>query len=220
MSTDNIPKIVLGSRSPRRRELLSSVVGDNRLVILPPTTPHEPGFSDVSDEAAIERRLCEIVGLKYSDVCCQADVSQQTEQSETFIVVADTIVIADGENGTRHVLGQPDPDKWQDDVRTWFRRWLSGRTHDVWTGVRISRGKESRQFVVRSGVTFRTVNDDLLNWYLSTGESLGKAGGYAIQGHAAAFVTGLDGSLTNVIGLPVLEVLEGLTELGWLQSER
>jgi len=219
MRTDIIRKIVLGSRSPRRRELLGSVAGDDRLIILPPTTPHEPGFSDVSDEAAIERRLCEIVGLKHTDVCRQLDDSQHAGESETFVVVADTIVIAGRENEARHVLGQPDSDRWQDDVRTWFRRWLSGATHDVWTGVRISRGKESRQFVVRSQVTFRTVNDDLLNWYLSTGESPGKAGGYAIQGHAAAFVIGLKGSLTNVIGLPVLEVIEGLTELGWLQSE-
>jgi septum formation protein len=71
---------------------------------------------------------------------------------------------------------------------------------------------------VRSQVTFCSINDELLEWYISTGESQGKAGGYAIQGYAAAFATQVNGSLTNVIGLPVLEALQGLTMLGWKKS--
>ena len=229
MSTDDMPmnssivpvaKIVLGSRSPRRRELLGSFAGEDRLIILPPTSPNEPGFTDVSDEAGISRRLGEIVNLKHADVCQQVRDLQQAHDAEAFVVVADTIVVVADDSGARCVLGQPNPDRWQDDVRTWFRRWLSGRTHEVWTGVRISREKEHRQFIVRSGVTFEVVSDELLEWYVSTGESAGKAGGYAIQAHAAAFVTGLEGSLSNVIGLPLLEVIEGLTELGWSRGRR
>jgi septum formation protein len=71
---------------------------------------------------------------------------------------------------------------------------------------------------VKSAVTFCEINDELIEWYISTRESLGKAGGYAIQGFAGAFVTQLRGSLTNVIGLPVMETRQALINLGWKNS--
>ena len=83
----------------------------------------------------------------------------------------------------------------------------------------MSHGTDVQEFIVRSIVRFIAVDDDLLEWYLSTGESPGKAGGYAIQGHAAVFVDELRGSLTNVIGLPVLEVVQTLQETGWGRAE-
>ena len=135
------------------------------------------------------------------------------------MVVADTIVIAGDAQGTRIVLGQPEPTHWEKVVRDWFRNWLSDATHDVWTGIRLSHDAMEVTYIVRSQVTFCRVDDEMLEWYISTGESQGKAGGYAIQGHAATFVTQLNGSLTNVIGLPVLEVLEGLRTLGWKAFE-
>ena len=72
--------------------------------------------------------------------------------------------------------------------------------------------------VVRSQVTFGKVTDDMLEAYIATAESTGKAGGYAIQGQAAAFVTSVNGSLTNIIGLPVLEVADSLQTLGWKRA--
>ncbi len=214
MTTKPAAKIILGSRSPRRRELLGSIVGQECLVILPPSSPDEPGFADVSDEAGIERRLIDIVQMKHDDICRQL-AAMPGEPIPPFVVVADTIVIASDDNGTRCVLGQPGPERWQDEVRSWFRRWLSGRTHEVWTGVRISHGNQQTQFIVRSKVTFCEVSDELLEWYVATGESTGKAGGYAIQSHAALFVTRFEGSLTSIIGLPLMEVVAGLTKLGW-----
>jgi septum formation protein len=212
------PMIVLGSRSPRRRELLGSFVGDRQLIILPPSSPDEPGFSDVHDQVSIENRLHEITLLKHTDICCQ--LARQTDlMTLPFVVVADTIVVAQNDSGTRCVLGQPGPEQWADDVRMWFRKWLSGRPHEVWTGVRISRGATKTHFIVRSKVTFCAVSEEMLDWYVATAESTGKAGGYAIQGHAASFVVGLEGGLTNVIGLPMMEVIEGLKQLGW-QSHR
>jgi len=208
------PMIVLGSRSPRRHELLGSFVGKGQLCILPPSSPEEPGFSDVHDETSIRQRLNEITELKHADIGRQLAVKPLAGQLP-FVVVADTIVVAQNDVGTRCVLGQPGPEQWADDVRRWFREWLSGRTHEVWTGVRISRGTAKTDFVVRSKVTFCEVNEELLEWYVTTAESTGKAGGYAIQGHAASFVTGLEGGLTNVIGLPMMEVLAGLKQLGW-----
>lgn len=215
---EDTPRIVLGSRSPRRKDLLGSVVGQERLVILPPSSPDEPGFADINDDAAIEQRLRSILQLKHADVCRQL-ADKPTPSRSTFVVVADTIVIATDANGNRVVLGQPGPRHWERDVRDWFRNCLSHATHDVWTGMRLSHNAVEVTYIVRSQVTFCRVNDELLEWYISTGESQGKAGGYAIQGHAAAFVTQLSGSLTNVIGLPVLEVLEGLKTLGWKKFE-
>ena len=72
-----------------------------------------------------------------------------------------------------------------------------------------------REFIVKSCVTFCDVSDALIEWYLSTNESVGKAGGYAIQANAAAFVSQFTGSLTNIIGLPLLEVIDAMQALGW-----
>ncbi|MFM7057862.1 MAG: Maf family protein [Planctomycetota bacterium] len=205
-------RVVLGSRSPRRAELLGSYLTPRQLVIQPPASPDEPGFEGLSADEDIRRRLLDIVRLKHDSVCQQ--VSQQPERSTALpplIVVADTTVVAGPFSGSRHVLGQPRPDFWRDDVCEWFQRWLSGRTHEVWTAVRVSCGRAVREQIVSAAVTFSKVSPEQLEWYLSTCESTGKAGGYAVQGLASAFVTRVEGSLTAIIGLPLLETLQLLT---------
>ena len=220
----NSPRVILGSRSPRRKELLGSIVGHDQLVIKPPVTPEEPGFLGLHQETEIEHRLLDIVQLKHSDVCQQiaAETSNEVfaavKSSAPFVVVADTIVVAEINREQRVVLGQPEPDRWQDDVREWLRNRLSNQTHEVWTGVTVSQLGQTSTCIVKSAVTFCEIHDELIEWYISTRESLGKAGGYAIQGFAAAFVTQLRGSLTNVIGLPVMETRQALINLGWKSS--
>lgn len=217
----NSQPVILGSRSPRRKELLGAIVGLDQLVIKPPVSPEEPGFSGLHQETEIEHRLLDIIQLKHSDVCQQvaADTSNEVlasvESSAPFVVVADTIVVAELNREQRVVLGQPEPDRWQDDVKEWLRNRLSNQTHEVWTGVRVSQLGHTSTCIVKSAVTFCEISDELIEWYISTRESLGKAGGYAIQGFAAAFVTQLRGSLTNVIGLPVIETRQALINLGW-----
>jgi septum formation protein len=223
-SIQNSPQVILGSRSPRRKELLGAIVGHDQLVIKPPATPEEPGFLGLHQETEIEHRLLDIVQLKHSDVCQQiaADASNElfaAIDSAPFVVVADTIVVAEINREQRVVLGQPEPDRWQDDVREWLRNRLSNQTHEVWTGVLVSQLGQTSTCIVKSAVTFCEINDELIEWYVSTRESLGKAGGYAIQGFAAAFVTQLRGSLTNVIGLPVMETRQALINLGWKSSQ-
>ena len=223
-TTNNSPRVILGSRSPRRKELLGSIVGHDQLVIKPPVTPEEPGFLGLHQETEIEHRLLDIVQLKHSDVCQQiaADASNEvfaSIDSAPFVVVADTIVVAEINREQRVVLGQPEPDRWQDDVREWLRNRLSNQTHEVWTGVLVSQLGQTSTCIVKSAVTFCEINNELIEWYISTRESLGKAGGYAIQGFAAAFVTQLRGSLTNVIGLPVMETRLALINLGWKSSQ-
>lgn len=211
--------VVLGSRSPQRRELLESIVGSQALQIVPPLSLAEADFHDVRDDAGFECRLLEIVRDKYQDVSRQVTTSELFsgvgKTNAPFIVVADTIVIAKDDQQHKRVLGQPEPDKWQSEVRHWMRHWLAGRTHEVWTGVIVARENDVREFIVKSSVTFCDVSDAMIEWYVSTNESVGKAGGYAIQANAAAFVTQFTGSLTNIIGLPLMEVIDALQALGW-----
>ncbi len=211
--------VVLGSRSPQRRELLESIVGSGSLHIVPPLSSAEANFHDVRDDVGFERRLLEIVRDKYQDVSRQVATSErfsgQGIPNAPFIVVADTIVIAQNDLQHRQVLGQPEPDKWKSEVRHWMRHWLAGRTHEVWTGAVVTRQTDVREFIVKSSVTFCSVSDAMIEWYLSTNESVGKAGGYAIQANAAAFVSQFSGSLTNIIGLPLMEVIDALQALGW-----
>ena len=211
--------VVLGSRSPQRRELLASIVGEHALRIVPPLSSAEADFHDVHDDCGFESRLLEIVRDKYQDVSRQVAATEvfstEGKSHASFIVVADTIVIAKNDQQQKRILGQPEPDKWQSEVRHWMRHWLTGRTHEVWTGVNVARGNEVHEFVVKSSVTFCDVSDALIEWYLSTNESVGKAGGYAIQANAAAFVSQFSGSLTNIIGLPLMELIGALQALGW-----
>ena len=211
--------VILGSRSPQRRELLESIVGAHALQLIPPLSSAEADFDDVRDDAGFERRLLEIVRDKYGDVSRQVVASEKFSDAGAtnfpFIVVADTIVIAKDDQQHKRVLGQPEPDKWQSEVRHWMRHWLAGRTHEVWTGVIVARQHDLREFIVKSSVTFCDVSDALIEWYLSTNESVGKAGGYAIQANAAAFVSQFTGSLTTIIGLPLMEVIDALQTLGW-----
>ena len=211
--------VVLGSRSPQRRELLESIVGAHALQIVPPLSSAEADFQDVCNDAGFERRLLEIVRDKYDDVRRQVMTSEEfsgeRKSPSPFIVVADTIVIAQDDQQQKRVLGQPDADQWQSEVRHWMRHWLAGRTHEVWTGVIVTKRSDVREFIVKSSVTFCDVSDAMIEWYVSTNESVGKAGGYAIQANAAAFVSQFTGSLTNIIGLPLMEVIDALQTLGW-----
>lgn len=221
------PVIVLGSRSPRRLDLMSSIAGARSLRVLPPVSEDEPGFDGLDTCEQIETRLREIVRLKYEDVCRQLDETAAVANADNppsaantspgFVVVcADTtVVVTEETTGRRCVLGKPPDDNWTPVVRNWFQRYYLGRTHEVWTGVRIGRPSTNdvEEIVVRTSVRFSRCSEGMLEWYLSTNESTGKAGGYGIQDNAAVFVEGLDGSLTNVIGLPVLEVADALNRL-------
>ncbi len=118
------------------------------------------------------------------------------------VLGVDTVVALDG-----RIYGKP-ADEEQAGVTL---RALSGRTHEVVSGLAI--GEEVTAAVTH--VTFRTVTDDLLQWYLATGEWRDRAGGYAIQGRGAALVTAIDGDYLNVVGLPVAQLLARMPGLLW-----
>jgi septum formation protein len=212
--------VVLASRSPRRRELLGAIVGADRLSVLPPRSAAEQGFDGLATDDAIMTRQQRITRRKHAAVRRQlATLPDAGRASPLWLVAADTIVIARTESEAPLVLGQPDESQWRRQVRHWMRRYLSGREHEVRTAAIVSRERggavESIEFTVSTTVEFADISAAELDWYIATAESCGKAGGYAIQGHAAAFVTSVRGSLTNVIGLPVQEVREALGRLGW-----
>jgi len=182
---------VLASGSPRRFELLAGLglAFELRPADLDESVrPGEPG------PAYVERLARE----KAAAVAVSGEL----------VIAADTTVDLDGE-----LLGKPTDDT---DARRLLQR-LSGRTHRVHTGVCVHREPTVPghavvcSTVVTTAVTFAELSDAWIDWYVGTGEPLDKAGGYGMQGSAALFVARIDGSPTNVIGLP-LDTVAALVE--------
>ena len=212
--------IVLGSRSPRRRELLATVVAADRIQILPPRSAEEAGFDGADAWPAIEKRLAGIARGKYEDVLGQlverTGCSREADlQDVAAVIAADTVIVASASEGRLVVLGQPPArDDWADVVRRWFREYYFGKSHTAATAVCVAvPGKSRVERIIRTEVTFRSDRERWLDWYLSTEEPRGKAGGYAIQEAGSIFVERIEGSPSNVVGLPLETVLEVLAEL-------
>ncbi len=207
--------VILGSRSPRRFELLKLLVGPERIVVKPPLVADEAGFEDFSTLSEFQQRIIEIAHGKAADVLSQC----RQQVGEFVVLVADTTVVVEDSQGRKKSLGQPPEDAdWESVVRGWFRDYYAGRTHHVLSGVVAVRATaagivQQGQRTCLSSVTMRADVDRWLDWYLQTREPLGKAGGYAIQGGASVFVTQLVGSYSNVVGLPLEETALLLQEV-------
>jgi len=187
--------LVLASASPRRRELLSRAGLEFEVMAadLPEhAQPGEPPGALV-ERLAAEKALAVRARLPLLPL--------------RFVLGADTVVVLEGE-----VLGKPSDSEHA--VATLAR--LVGRTHTVWTGVAVvATGAEAPLVCsVASSVTLRLASRDEIAAYVATGEPLDKAGAYAAQGEGRRFVARIEGSETNVIGLPLEEVLALLRELG------
>jgi septum formation protein len=122
---------------------------------------------------------------------------------DEVVLAADTSVVIDG-----RILGKPEGD---DDARRMLRL-LSGREHEVLTGVAIRRNGREQTAVASSRVLFRPLTAVEIDWYVASGEPRDKAGGYAVQGLASRFVEGIQGSYSNVVGLPISLVYQLLSE--------
>jgi len=183
------PGLVLASASPRRREILAAA--DVRFDVHPSdveerTRPDEAP-EDLARRLAIEKAL---------DVARRFDIDPPRP-----VLGADTIVVAEGDT----VLGKPRDEEHA--VQLLER--LMGRTHRVMTGIALvaSGGREIGSEVVTSEVEMRPATREELVEYVAVGESLDKAGGYALQGEGRRFIVSVKGSETNVIGLPIDETL-------------
>jgi septum formation protein len=190
MTDGVLPDLVLASASPRRRELLE------QLGLTLQVTP-----ADIDETPLPGERPTEYVRRVASAKC---DAVASTRTPDLPVVGADTIVIVDDQ-----ILGQP---RDEEDARRMLLL-LAGRRHDVTTAYRVSFGGRTLDRAVTTTVSFRSLQPAEVDAYLACGEWKGKAGGYAVQGRAGAFVTELRGSHTNVIGLPLSEVLADLQAL-------
>lgn len=182
-------EVILASGSPRRRELLTKM-GISFEIDVSNADETASGSPRDMVAALAERKAREVAGRR----------------QEGLIVAADTLVALDG-----CALGKPADDA---DARRMLLS-LSGRTHDVYTGVCVLDAKTGRMQVAveRTGVRFRSLNDEEIDQYIATGEPRDKAGAYAIQGGAARFVEKYEGSYSNVIGLPVERLEQMLRDM-------
>jgi septum formation protein len=206
--------LVLASRSVRRKELLQLLAPAALIEIVPPRDSNEAGFDGLCTLPEIECRIVEIARAKAIDVFDQIlrSSGRSSTTDQVVVVAADTAIVVHDVSGRSYALGQPpENDTWQETVRDWFRNYYAGQTHIALSGLCVRQGAKTIETVVRTEVTFTSDVDRHLEWYLSTGEPRGKAGGYAIQGAGSIFVTHLAGSLSNVVGLP-LEALQVILE--------
>ena len=180
--------LVLASASPRRRALLASL--GLTFEVLPADVDETPRPREGPQE--LVRRLSE----------AKADA---VARPDALVIAADTVVVVDGV-----VLGKP-VDEAQNRA---FIEKLAGRAHEVHTGHVLKRGERRVTEVVSSSVVFRALSAREIDWYISTGEGLDKAGGYAIQGFGAALVWEVHGSYFNVVGLSVAHMIEMSKRLG------
>ncbi len=182
-------RIVLASGSPRRRELLSAM-GYEFTLCTPDVDEHIAGAPEDQVRALAVRK---------ADAACALC-------PDAIVIAADTLVALDG-----RTLGKPRDDA---DALSMLRA-LSGRSHDVFTGLCVTDTATGRRVtcVEGTGVRFRALTEEEIAAYVATGEPRDKAGAYAIQGGAEAFVEGYDGSYTNVIGLPTERLEEILNDM-------
>ena len=184
----NGPGLILASQSPRRRYLLEQA-GIEFSVI--PSSFDENSVK-LSSPDVYARQLAESKAR---------DISEQYPDS--WVIGADTIVFIDGS-----ILGKPDS---RADARNMLQS-LSDKTHQVLTGYCVCHHRIGRFFsdVVKTEVRFKKLTAKEIDWYINSGEPFDKAGAYAIQGIGTFLVRRINGSYTNVVGLPVCEVLEYL----------
>lgn len=185
----NAVKLVLASGSPRRRQLLANLGIEFEAVALDVNESYDRDMKpeEVSKHIASKKALVGII--KYPDCA---------------VIAADTIVTIDG-----FILEKP---KDKIDAYNMLKK-LSGRWHSVLTGVCIKYRGETVLFNEITDVHFKELDDYLIDWYLSTGEPMDKAGSYGIQGYGAMLVDSIEGDYYNVMGLPISRLMDELAKL-------
>lgn len=182
---------ILASASPRRQELLRSVGLKFKTIPAHVNEDYIPGESPREHVKRLARNKALAIANQYPDF---------------WVLGADTIVVIDN-----LILGKPKDKKH---ARQMLER-MSGRKHEVFTGFSLSHASANliKTKVIRSTVQFKPISNEEMDWYVSCKEPYDKAGGYAVQGKGAYFIKAIRGSYTNVIGLPLCEVLEELKNI-------
>lgn len=185
------PSLVLASTSPRRRELLA------RIGVVPARIA-SPDIDETPRKGELPR--------DYVARLARAKALAVGRAPDEVVLAGDTTVAIG-----RRILEKPADEA---DLRRMLGL-LSGRRHHVWSGICVvgSEGR-ARVRVADTGVAFKVLSAAEIDWYVASGEGMGKAGGYAIQGRAESFVRFLSGSHSNVVGLPLFEARALLTSAG------
>jgi len=186
-----IAPLILASGSPRRRKFLTDL-----------------GLVFTMAAADLDETIHpgELPGELVCRLATEKAAAVATARPEAWVIGADTVVVLG-----REILGKPtDPGE----ALAMLKR-LAGRTHEVWTGVSVMRWCDAacRTFAVCTEVTFAEASESVLAAYVATGEPLDKAGAYGIQGQGVFLVSTINGSYSNVVGLPLPELLGQLLDL-------
>ena len=183
--------LILASSSPRRAELLQAAGISFRVQAANVDEAVQTGERSIDYVIRLAREKASVV----AELC----------QESAVVLGADTIVVIENE-----LIGKPAD---EDDARRMLRM-LSGKWHEVLTGVALITTREARTDAATTRVKFAPLSDDEIEWYVESGEPSDKAGAYAIQGLASRFVERIEGSYSNVVGLPVETVWRLLKEMG------
>ena len=185
-------RLILASKSPRRFELLKQVGLDFEVV---PSRVRE----DFVQKESPQEHVIRLAKAKTIDVA--------TGYPDRWVIAADTVVYIDGS-----ILGKP---KNQEEAIEMLRH-LSGQEHWVLTGFSVCHleKKKGDKEAVQTAVRVKSLTRSEMEWYVKTGEPFDKAGGYAIQGIGSFMIESIRGSYTNVVGLPLCELIQMLNRLG------
>ncbi|MEM7724701.1 MAG: nucleoside triphosphate pyrophosphatase [Pseudomonadota bacterium] len=195
--SDTRPVLILGSGSPRRRELLA-VLGITPDAVMPPDIDEDP------QKAELPRPYCARIAREKAAAIKAGP--------EDIVLCADTTVALG-----RRIMGKPE----DAGEAAEFLMALSGRRHRVYTALAVRRGDTLWERVVESRVKMKQLSNVELNGYLATGDWKGKAGGYSIQGPGGAIIPWISGSHSAIVGLPLVETAHLLTAAGypvWAQA--
>lgn len=194
-------KIILASSSPRRRELMAQAGFAFEVLV---------SEADETIETETPGEMVEVLSERKAAAVAEEITRQGFAEESVLLVGADTMVAIDGKK-----LGKPKDEKGAEEML----EELSGRTHQVYTGVTLIRLRkaengsilqESRTFSEGTDVSFYPLTKEEIRSYIATGEPMDKAGAYGIQGKAAVFVKEIKGDYNNVVGLPIARLYQEL----------
>lgn len=169
--------IILASQSPRRQELLKLITSDFEIKV-----------------SNVDETLPDKITPKKAVIYLSKIKAEPFADGDDIVIGADTVVALDGK-----ILGKPKSEKNAKEML----RFLSGKTHSVFTGVTLASDKKTKTFAVETKVKFFELTNEEIDAYIKTKEPFDKAGAYGIQGYGSLLVEKIDGDYFNVVGLPV-----------------
>jgi septum formation protein len=183
-------QVLLSSASPRRKELLSLLGIDFTVKI--------PNVPEIQHAGESPGEFCSRVSRDKALAFAQ-------DHPDFLVIGADTVVVVCGK-----ILGKPQ----NSDQASNYLTLLQNTVHEVFTGYTIALGTRRKTRVIRTRVRFRKMTAEEISWYIATGEPMDKAGAYALQGIGSMFIDKIQGSYTNVIGLPLSDLYHDLKRFG------